>query len=90
MQAVRESGAKHKRISKIKKKFLTNRTGCVKLKKLRDEKRIAWSAANSTKEFKKLCKKCLTNLRGCDRITELPRERVTRTVPCKLNNVKTN
>ena len=70
MQAVRESGAKHKRISKIKKKFLTNRTGCVKLKKLRDEKRIAWSAANSTKEFKKLCKKCLTNSTRCDNISK--------------------
>ena len=51
------------------------------------------SESQQKRILKKLEKKFLTNSTRCDRIKKLPNTRVKRaakTVPCKLNNPKTN
>ena len=50
----------------------------------------AGRTTNSTKKFEKLCKKCLTNSTTCAKLKKFAANAAERTVPCKLNNVKTN
>ena len=57
-------------------------------------KSFAWSATKCTKEFEKTCKKCLTNSTRCAKISKFAANdikfKTNLSVPCKLNNVKTN
>ena len=74
---------------------MTNRIECDIIKKLRDERPMVRSATHIEKKFEKARKKFLTNGKRCVNINQFAADaRATAkselTVPCKLNNVKTN
>ena len=84
----RKLGARHHNLEnfeKKRKKFLTSSTRCDRITEL-----LAKAATRkiTSKKFEKARKKFLTNDFECDIIQKLSSESAS--VPCKLNNVKTN